>query len=377
MIKKLIALATVAAVILGVLVYSQRRTVEFKVSGLVEADDIHVGSRVGGRVAKVHVQEGQAVAAGQLLAELEPYDLLDLAAQAQAQLAVREADLARLKAGPREEEIAQAKARRDELAAKLQELVNGPRKETIDAAKARLTQAQADNTYAQSNLVKARSLVEKNAASREELDKATQLADIAAGVVAMRQAELSELQAGTRSEDIETAKAQLEQAQQQLKLQTSGYRKEDIDAAVAAANAARAAVKLAQAQIAELNITAPLDGMIESFDLRPGDLVAPNAPALTMLAKGQLYVRAYLPETRLDIAVGRAMLVTTDSFPGRKFAGHVSFVSRQAEFTPANVQTDEKRAEQVFRLKVLLTEGLDVLRPGMPVDVWLAPEGAK
>ena len=60
-----------------------------------------------------------------------------------------------------------------------------------------------------------------------------------------------------------------------------------------------------------------------------------------------------------------------DSFPHRKFSGHVSFIARQAEFTPDNVQTPEERSKQVFRIKVSLDEGLDVLRPGMTADVGL------
>ncbi len=374
MIKRLLVLVIVAGVILGVLVYTKHRPVEFKVSGHVEADEVRIGSRVGGRVLKVHVEEGQAVKAGAVLVELEPFDLLHLKAQAQAQLDARRADLARLQSGPRPEEVAQAQAKRDELEAKLQALLHGPRKETIEAAKARLKQAQADNTYAVSNLEKTKPLVEKGAAAREELDKANQLADMAAAMVNMRQAELAELEAGTRAEDIAAAKATLEQAQQLWLLQKNGYRKEDVEAAAAAVAVASAAVKQADEQLAELNITAPVDGVIEAMDLRPGDIVGPNAPALTMLASGRLYVRAYMPETRLDLAVGHKMFFTTDSFPGRTFAGHVIFVSRQAEFTPANVQTSEKRAEQVFRAKIVLDEGQDVLRPGMPVDVWESPK---
>ena len=87
----------------------------------------------------------------------------------------------------------------------------------------------------------------------------------------------------------------------------------------------------------------------------------------------RLWVRAYVPENHLNIQMGHKVWVTVDSFPQRRFAGHVSFVSRQAEFTPGNVQTPEERSKQVFRIKVLLDEGTNVLRPGMAADVWLEP----
>jgi len=99
--------------------------------------------------------------------------------------------------------------------------------------------------------------------------------------------------------------------------------------------------------------------------------VPPNAPVVSMLDLGTLWVRAYVPENRLDLALGQRVVVTVDSFPGREFAGHVSFVARQAEFTPGNVQTPEERSKQVFRIKVEIDEGRDQLRPGMIADVWL------
>jgi multidrug resistance efflux pump len=85
----------------------------------------------------------------------------------------------------------------------------------------------------------------------------------------------------------------------------------------------------------------------------------------------ELWVRAYLPENHLDVQVGQKVAVSVDSFPGRRFDAHISYVARQAEFTPGNVQTPEERSKQVFRIKVTLDSGLQELRPGMAADVWL------
>ena len=73
-----------------------------------------------------------------------------------------------------------------------------------------------------------------------------------------------------------------------------------------------------------------------------------------------------MPENRLELKLGQKMWITVDSFPGRRFAGELSFIARQAEFTPSNVQTPEERVKQVFRIKVELREGLDELRPEWP-----------
>ena len=96
--------------------------------------------------------------------------------------------------------------------------------------------------------------------------------------------------------------------------------------------------------------------MIDAVDIRPGDLLRPNAPALSLLETDEMWVRAYVPENRLDIANGQKVRVTVDSFPGRDFQGEVTFVSRNAEFTPGNVQTPEERSKQVFRIRVTLDE---------------------
>jgi multidrug resistance efflux pump len=371
MIKRIGAGILVVAALGALLLYSQWHPKPKKISGFIEADEIRLGSRVGGRVLKIHVEEGTKVSAGQTLVDLAPFDLLDLRAQAAAQVESRKADLAKLETGFRAEDLAQAKAKRDELAARVQELIAGPRKETIDAAKARNEQSKAELLYAQSSFEKTKSTYDRQAATKDELDKATQILDTARATAGMRQAELAELLAGTREEDVAMAKAQLEQADQAWLLQKNGPRKEDIAAAKAALAAAEATVRAIDTQIGELVIQAPVDGIIEAFDLRPGDLVAANAPAMSMLDPAKLWVRAYLPEDMPNVTLGQKVRVTVDSFPGRAFAAHVAFIARQAEFTPSNVQTPEKRSLQVFRVKVILDEGRDVLRAGMPADVWL------
>jgi multidrug resistance efflux pump len=319
MVKRLIAASIVVVALVGLLVWSQRRDEPLKVSGFIEADEIRVGSRVGGRVQRVHVREGHQVKAGELLVELEPYDLTARRAEAAAMLAQRKARLDELVAGPRAPEIAAAQAR-------------------LDAARAQLDLAQL-------NYDKVKQSFESRAASKDEFDQATEELKSAQATVELRQQELRLLQEGTRSEEIAQAKAAVEQAE-----------------------AAMAAI---DRQIEELKIVAPVNGRIEAIELQPGDLVAANAPVLSMIDTSNLWVRAFVPENRLNLAPDQKVRVTVDSFPDRSFAGHVSFVAHQGEFTPSNIQTPEERSKQVFRIKVTLDEGLDVLRPGMAADVWL------
>lgn len=371
MLKRAVGLIVLALVAAALLVYSQYRREPPRVTGFVEADEIRIGSRVGGRVAAVRVEEGDRVSQGQTLIELEPFDLYQRRAQAQFELAARQAEYERLASGFREEEIEQARAQRNRLAAVVEKLETGPRKQEIAAAQARVQLAQAELELAQSNLNRVQRLRERNAATAEELDDATTALRVAQANDQVRKEELALLLEGTRAEEIMEAKAQLEEARQGMLLRERGYRREEVAQAQAAVEAAQAALLAIEKQIDELNIVAPLDAVVEALELRPGDLVAPNAPVLSLMDVGRLWVRAYVPERLLGVEIGQPVEVSVDSFPDERFAGRISFISRQAEFTPANVQTPEERAKQVFRIKVTLEEGLERLRPGMSADVWL------
>jgi multidrug resistance efflux pump len=316
-IPRILLVLVIISVLVGVLVYSQRRPQVDHVSGFIEADEIRVASRVGGRVAKTLAREGQRVRQGDPLVELEPYDLVHRQAE--------------------------AKANREELAAKLAKLKAGPRKQEIAAAQARVDAAAAQSELARITYERVKSSAESRATSATELDQANAELKNAHAQENARRQELDELKEGTRPEEIAEATA-----------------------AVAASDAS---LKQIESQIAELKISAPVDGIIEAVDLQPGDMVSANAPVLSILDTSHLWVRAYIPENRMSVQPDDPVTVTVDSFPGRSFKAHVSFIAREAEFTPNNVQTPEERSKQVFRIKATLDEGLDVLRPGMAADV--------
>jgi multidrug resistance efflux pump len=357
---------------IGVLWWSQRRGGEELVSGFIESDRIRVGSHVGGRVQTVHVEEGDRVARGAPLITLEPFDLNERLAEAKATLEAREATLAKLEAGFRAEEIAEARAERDRFQATLEKLKAGPRALELQILRDKLEVARAEAARAQTEFDRIRRLREGGElATPEEIDNATRGLESAQARFAAARDELALGEEGTRVEEIAEAEANLAQAAAVLALREKGYRPEERDEARAQAEAARAAVATIQRQLDELEIVAPVDCIVEAVELRPGDLIAPNAPVISLLDPNRLWVRAYVPENRLDLAVDQKVNVRVDSFPDRVFAGHIGFVSRDAEFTPSNVQTPEERSKQVFRIKVWLDEGLDVLRAGMAADVLL------
>jgi HlyD family secretion protein len=374
MIKRVIPVVLVAAALAAAIFYSQYRPVPDRVSGFIEADEIRLGSRVGGRVAKVEIEEGHQVKAGDTLIQLEPFDLLAEQKRAAATLAANVAELKRLEAGLRPEEVAQAKARYEQLQAMLEEQVAGPRKEEIDAAAANLRVSEAQEKLARETYRRVSQLAQSNASTPQDLDQATESLAVAEGSVAAMREALGLLQAGTRPETIRAAQAQAEEARQAWELAKAGFRKEDVEKAAAARDATQAALEAIQRRIDELTVRSPVEGVVEALDLQRGDLAPAGAPMLSIMDVSRMWVRAYVPENRLDLKVGQKIRIAVDSYPDETFAGEVTFISRQAEFTPSNIQTPEERVKQVFRIKVELREGLDKLRPGMAADVWLSGE---
>lgn len=363
-------LLAIAGAYIGYRKYQARRPFEW--AGTVEARAINVGSRAGGRVAKVLVDEGAQVKPGQVLVELEHGDFDAQRAGAAAALAQAEATLDKLKAGARPEEIAQAQARAAQASAALAETRSGSRREEVAAAEARLAQAQALVDNAKLEADRTRRLVANGALPASQGDAAdTALKSASAQRDALAKV-LEQLRAGARPEEKAQAASRVAEAQAAAKLVSAGARIEDLRAAQAAVDAAKARVDQLDITIAEMAIKAPVAARVESLQLRPGDIVGPNATAAVLLEDGQLYVRIYVPETQIGhIAIGQEVPISVDSFD-RTFKGKVEFIAKQGEYSPRNLQTADERADQVFATRIAIVEGFDKLRAGMAATIEVA-----
>jgi HlyD family secretion protein len=133
---------------------------------------------------------------------------------------------------------------------------------------------------------------------------------------------------------------------------------------------ARAQLADIDAQLAEMQVKAPTESILEVLSVKVGDVLAPNREVATLILPQHLWVRVFVPEPWLGlIKVGDAVHLRVDSFPGKDFDGTVEQVNRQAEFTPRNVQTVEDRIRQVYGVKIRLPNNEDKLRAGMSADV--------
>ncbi len=218
--------------------------------------------------------------------------------------------------------------------------------DALDAAQTELEDAQQAydallNTDAADRVLKARAAV---SVARERHEVALD--------------NLSKLQTGEYSSQVKIASLSLEQA------------KNGLQQAQGAVNQAEANLALLDTQLKKLTVYAPIDGVILTRNVEPGEFVQPGASAVTMADLAELTITVYVPEDHYgEISLGQGATVTVDSFPNETFAATVSSIADQAEFTPRNVQTVQGRSATVYAVKLKVSDPGGKLKLGMPADV--------
>src|ERR1700675_2570967 len=361
--KRAILILVVVLGVAAVAAYSSgwlHRDTALRSSGTVEARNIRVGSKVGGRIDQVLVREGDNVEPDQVLITFDEKELA-------ASLAQSRAAAEKSQRGYRPEEIAEARAAAAQAKAEYDQRKNGYRQESIDAAQADLDRANADELRARLDAQRYDALAEKDLVSKQQRDTADANWKMALAQKANVQHKLDQLHRGYRAEEIAAAEARYHQTQATLDKLENGNRVEDV-------SAAKAALAYDEARFRERQVLAPAAASIEVLDVRPGDLIAPNTPVATLLERDQIYVRIYIPETEIGrVHLGQKAQIRVDSFPNQIFEGSIEQINQQAEFLPRNVQTVEERVHQVFGVKVRIDDTSHRVRAGMAADVTLAP----
>jgi HlyD family secretion protein len=188
--------------------------------------------------------------------------------------------------------------------------------------------------------------------------------------------------AGSRAvsdDDLESAKAALDVAdakltanQKALDLAVLGPRKEDIAQGEAQLRANQAQFAFLRRQLADAELHAPRDAVVRTRLMEPGEMASPQKPVFSLAITDPKWVRAYVSEPDLGLVhPGMKASIMVDSFPNRRYEGWVGFISPVAEFTPKPVQTSELRTSLVYEVRVFVTDPSDELRLGMPATVYL------
>jgi HlyD family secretion protein len=305
-----------------------------RVSGHVEATEVLISPEVGGRIVELRVEEGDRIAASDVIARLETRDTQLQINRARAERAGVEAQLRLLQAGTRTEEIRQAEAQ-------------------ALAAEADSAAIAADIKAAALDLERFERLLAANAGSRKQRDDAQARVDVA-----------RERQRG--------AAERVRSARELVARLRAGARREEIDAARARVAAADAQIATLEKTLRDAEVIAPAGGVVTQKLVEPGEVVAPRTPLVIVTDLDRAWANLFVPEPMIPrVRLGQDATVFTDA-GGPGIAGKVTYVSPRAEFTPRNVQTAEERSKLVYRIKVSVDNKSGVLKPGMPVDAELS-----
>ena len=157
-----------------------------------------------------------------------------------------------------------------------------------------------------------------------------------------------------------------------IPMQQRDAAKTQADADKANVEALKASLELAQTRLGFADLVATLNGYVLVKSALAGEVVQIGAPVFTVIDLNNILVTAYINETDLArVKLGQQASVVTDTYPGKKYKGWVSFISSEAEFTPKFIQTQEERVKLVYRIKVRVDNKSLDLKPGMPADAYI------
>ena len=288
-----------------------------RIVGELESERIEITADVAEPIVEILVAEGTAVSKGELLVRQD-------AARARARLVEAEAALA-------------------EAQARLDELLRGPRQEQIAAARANVDGAERDLVFRSAEFVRIEEVHARKLASPELLDRTRAELDAAVANLDLRRAQLEELLAGTTVEELSQAESALEQAAARRNLVEVDLRRHDL--------------------------TAPVDGIVDSRLFEIGERPGAGQPVLVLLGGKQPYARVYVAENqRVNVAPGQQARIFVDGLD-RPVEGRVRWVASEAAFTPYFALTERDRGRLSYLAKVDILDYQSRLPDGVPVEV--------
>jgi HlyD family secretion protein len=256
----------------------------------------------------------------------------------------------------------------------LLQLKNGARPQELQQANAAVAAAQSQYDQAKKDWDRAQTLYKDDDISTAQYDTYRTRFESTEANLKQTKEQAGLVQAGPRSETIESASAQVERARASLKMGEANSiettrREQDVTARRSDIERAKAQLALVDSQLADTIAVSPIDGMVLVKAADVGEVLAPGTSVVTVGDLDHPWLRAYIREQDLGrVKIGSQARVTTDSFPGKTYDGRISFISSEAEFTPKQIQTAEERVKLVYRIKIDIDNPRHELKSNMPAD---------
>ncbi len=323
--KKRIA-ALLLIVVLGSLGYlgydryiKDEQSDTLQATGTIEATQVELRAKVAGTLRGLAISAGDPVAKGRLVAEIIRNDLV----------AQKERD-----------SLSVAKAQ-----AQLNDLTSGAREQEIKEAQIAVDTAQLNYDKAAKDYDRAAALHKEKVISDSDLEGAETAFKQSQYALESVKIRLSLLAAGSRPEQIEAARAELERN--------------------------NAVLKAAEALIEDTKITSPIDGTVLTKNFEDGEVVQAGASVATIANLNDMWIKVYIPTDDLPrIKLGQQVKFTVSGSAG-EHPGIIQEIASQGEYTPKTIQTKKERANIVYAVKIKINNENNVLKPGMPADVVL------
>lgn len=289
---------------------------EVKFFGNVDVRTVSLAFRVSGRLESLNFDEGQKLKKGDIIATIENSIFKENINQINAQIKLQEIQIKKLEKGYRSEEI--------------------------EKAKAKLLEVKVNLDRTNKDFKRAEELFKTKSISEQAYDNAK-----------------------AQAQDLQT---QYDYAKSSLELVQNGYESEDIQSAKAQLESLKAQRNILQINYDDTVLYSPVDGTIITKVYEVGSIVNSSQTIVDIAKSDEYWVRSYLSEKYLGVVkTGMKAVVTTDS--NKTYEGVVSFISPLAEFTPKTVQTEDLRTDLVYRFRIVLKDVDESLKQGMPVTI--------
>ncbi len=293
-------------------------------NGRIEAVEVHVSTRIAGRIKEIVVNEGEFVEAGQILAYMDTEQLEAHRRQAEAQL-----KRARIGIDTARSLVTQRQAERA-------------------AAEAVVAQREAQRDAADRRVARSEQLARNDNVSQQVLDN-----DRAAALEAKAAVNAARAQLAATEAAIGAAEALVVDAR-------------------AAVDAAQAAIESISADINDSVLRSPRPGRVQYRVAQPGEILAAGGRVLNLVDIGDVYMTFFLPTAQAGrAAIGTEVRIVLDAAPRSVIPATVSFVADVAQFTPKTVETKEERQKLMFRIRArispeLLKKYIQHVKTGLP-----------